>query len=172
MIASKKYDIASRILHWISAIIILWATVSGILISYFDVSESAKNFVGNFNVSLTTVFIPIFIFRVLNRLKLGAPTYNEILSGFEKRAALVTHMLLYIITTVVLVSGYLMMDTGINVFEIVELPVLIHEQDTQKMFEYLHTASNHLLALLIFCHVAAVIKHEIKGIHVYRRMAI
>ena len=48
MIASKKYDIASRILHWISAIIILWATVSGILISYFDVSESAKNFVGNF----------------------------------------------------------------------------------------------------------------------------
>lgn len=172
MTVSQNYDITSRILHWISAIIILWATVSGISISYLSVGDDTKNLVASLNVSLTTLFIPVFIFRVLNRFKLGIPSYSGSLSSFEKKAAGITHLLLYATTSIVLLSGWLMMEKGINVFGLIEFPVLIHQKDTQQLFSIYHTASTHFLALLIVLHVGAVINHELKGIRVFQRMAL
>lgn len=171
MVVSESYDMVSRVLHWVSAAIILWATLSGILIAYVHVSDAAKNFIGNLNVSLTTLFIPIFVFRIYNRVKLGIPSYRGRLSTFEKRLACVSHVLLYVVTTVVLISGCLMMDRDISVFGVVEFPNMIQHEDMQQTFSFYHTASNHLLALLIVFHICAVVKHELKGVPIYKRMA-
>ncbi|CAK9886650.1 MAG: hypothetical protein XXXJIFNMEKO3_03095 [Candidatus Erwinia impunctatus] len=56
-----KYSWQQVVLHWLSAIIIIWATISGFMIFFLQPAQEIKDIIGFFNVSLTTVFIPFFI---------------------------------------------------------------------------------------------------------------
>ena len=56
-----KYSTQQIILHWLSAIIIIWATLSGFYVAFCHPDQPVKEWIGFFNVSLTTLFIPFFI---------------------------------------------------------------------------------------------------------------
>ena len=55
----NRYSHAARILHWLSAVVILWATVSGIYAAVTAENEVAM-LISALNVSLTTLLIPVF----------------------------------------------------------------------------------------------------------------
>ncbi|WP_235515057.1 cytochrome b/b6 domain-containing protein [Erwinia sp. Leaf53] len=70
---TKKYAWQQVVLHWLSAVVIIWATITGFYAAMFETTPEIKEWIGFFNVSLTTVFIPFFILRVYYLLKLGKP---------------------------------------------------------------------------------------------------
>ena len=51
-------------LHWLSAVVIIWTLASGFYVASVQVPAQLKQTVALFNVSLTTVFIPFFIWRL------------------------------------------------------------------------------------------------------------
>jgi superoxide oxidase len=167
---SEKYSQTARVLHWISAIVILWATVSGFYITTQNVDEATKSHIANFNVSVTLFFIPLFIARVLYRLWHGAAIHSRIISRAEVRAAKILQMLLYATTSVALLSGVLMLKEDVMVFHAFNFHHPSASVAVQQFFKQLHTTSTMLLAALVCLHLLALAKHEVTGKRILYRM--
>jgi len=164
-----KYAWQQVILHWLSAAVIIWATISGFYVALFDVSPQLKDWMGFFNVSLTTVFIPFFILRVWYLFKLGKPKQDKP-ATLASRAADIAHMLLYINISLVLISGVLMMERDINVFNLFVLPQPIDNLALTQLFNRIHIVCCATLGGLVLLHILAVIKHELFGNRIMRKM--
>jgi len=165
----SKYAWQQVILHWLSAAIIIWATLTGFYVALFDVSPQLKNWMGFFNASLTTVFIPLFILRLWFMFRLGKPK-QEKPATLATHAAEIAHMLLYLTISLVLVSGVLMMEREINVFNLFVIPQPIEALSLTQLFNRIHIISCAVLGGLVLLHILAVIKHELFGNRIMRRM--
>ncbi|MEA5206355.1 cytochrome b [Enterobacter mori] len=166
---SSKYAWQQIILHWLSAVIIIWATISGFYVALFDVTPGLKNWMGFFNVSLTTVFIPFFVLRLWYMFRLGKPKEHAP-ATIATHVAHVAHMALYINISVVLISGVLMMERDINVFHLFILPQPISNLEVTQLCNKIHIFSCSTLGALVLLHILAVIKHELFGKRIMRKM--
>ncbi|WP_448566832.1 cytochrome b [Thalassotalea ganghwensis] len=164
-----KYSTTTIFLHWLSAIVILWALLTGGLISLVELDVSVKHQIATFNVSLTTLFVPFFVWRIINRLATEHPKLL-LTTVWQMRLAGYVHTLLYIFTSIVLLSGLFMMEEAINVFGVFLIPRIINVQDVNLWFSHVHLFSSISLAFLVFIHIAAVFNHKMKGVNLLSRM--
>ncbi|WP_447767726.1 cytochrome b [Pseudomonas kilonensis] len=166
---SIHYSRRRVLLHWLSAVIILWALASGFYVALNPVSASTQQWVGSLNVSLTTLFIPCFVWRawlfVCEREPSGAAL------SLDKRLALAVHGLIYLVIGVVLVTGVLMMKSAISVFGLVRFPQPLADPVSIELANTVHTLSCVVLAMLVALHLCAVLWHEFSGRRVVRRMS-
>lgn len=157
------------LLHWVSAVVILWALVSGFYVSGFTVEPATARWVGFVNVGLTTLFIPVFLLRWLMRYLKPRPCVpNE--NPLLRRIAHVVHEGIYWLTALVLTSGVLMMDRAIDVFGWFAIAPLLTDPFWLSAWFTLHIAANAALALVVALHVGAVAMHEFAGGRVISRM--
>lgn len=169
MHSHSNYSRRRVLLHWLSAGIILWALVSGFYIAYNPVSAATEHWVGSLNVSLTTVFIPLFVWRSWLFI-CASKTCGTVLS-LTKRLALAIHTLIYLSIGVVLVTGVLMMKSAISVFGLVRIPRPLDDPSLIQLANTVHTQSCVVLSTLIALHLCAVLWHELSGRRVVRRMS-
>lgn len=165
-----KYNNTVKLLHWLSALVILWATLTGLYTILPNTEDDIKFKIAQLNISITTIFIPIFCFRVYYRVARKAPSDCQLLSTVEIQMAHVMHTFLYVLIATVLLSGILMMDRPISIFNVFEFTQLLDNSTSISFFETLHKYSTQLLALCILLHIMALIKHEIKGNKILQRM--
>ncbi|KQN58129.1 MULTISPECIES: cytochrome b [unclassified Erwinia] len=165
----KKYSLPRIYLHWLSAIVIVWATISGFYIPLGRPSAATAELIGFINVSLTTCFIPFFILRIIFCLKHKDPAVAPAQRKTHKIAKAV-HLILYTNISVVLVTGVLMMERSINVFNLFSIPAPLTDPQLTHFFHSVHMASCTSLALLVIMHILAVIKHQLAGHGIMRRM--
>jgi len=164
-----RYGWAQVLLHWVSALVIIWVLISGFYVAYAEVEAPTRAWVGWVNVSLTTVYIPVFMLRCLVRvLKPAPPSIDR--SRLGRVAASIAHHALYGLTALVLLSGVLMMDRAIDVFGRWQIPALLADGTWQGRWFTLHIASCVALAGVVLMHVAAVCKHQLSGQRILRRM--
>jgi len=157
-------------LHWLSAVVIIWTLASGFYVTSVQVPLQLKQTVAFFNVSLTTVFIPFFIWRLLAFISHTKARGVGHLSMVEGRV-LLAHLTIYITVSVVLVTGVLMMDRPIDVFGVVEIAPLLTQPEFIQLFFTVHIWACVVLSLLVALHVGAVIVHEVCDHRVLRRMS-
>ncbi|EPJ96407.1 MULTISPECIES: cytochrome b [Pseudomonas] len=166
---SINYSRRRVLLHWVSAAIILWALVSGFYVAFNPVSASTEQWIGSLNVSLTTLFIPFFVWRAC--LFFGALEARGTASSFTQWLALAVHTLIYLVIGIVLVTGVLMMKSAISVFGIVHIPQPLGDPALIELANTVHTLSCVVLAMLVALHLCAVLWHEFSGRRVVRRMS-
>lgn len=164
---SMTYTRIQVLLHWFSAIIILWATLSGFYVALFDVADATRQAIGFLNVSLTFTLIPFFALRVLLALLRASAVQPTSAEGWAARLA---HFAIYLTTIVVLITGVLMMDRDINVFNVLTLPPPLIDVQLTSAFNAAHKYACMVLAGLLVLHIAAVIKHHASGNPVLKRM--
>ncbi|WP_192483923.1 MULTISPECIES: cytochrome b [Cysteiniphilum] len=164
-----KYNKWQVILHWFSAVIIIWALITGFYVALFDVSQEVKAAIGFFNVSITTVLIPFFILRVIVML-CSRKVEDSNLSNHNHKLAKAMHFSLYVVIAIVLLSGVLMMDRQINVFGVLFFPQLIHSPIALNIWFDLHKYSCIALSILVLLHILAVIKHYVNGHKILKKM--
>ncbi|TCV69146.1 cytochrome b [Pseudomonas fluorescens] len=166
---SINYSRRRVLLHWLSAVIILWALASGFYVAFNPVSASTQQWVGSFNVSLTTLFIPFFVWRtwlfVCEREAHGTAL------SLNRRLALAVHALIYLVIGVVLVTGVLMMKSPISVFGLVRFPQPLADPTLIERANTIHALSCMVLSMLVALHLCAVLWHEFSGRRVVRRMS-
>ncbi|RBP51109.1 cytochrome b [Arenicella xantha] len=165
-----KFKVTARVLHWVSALIIIWATVTGLYLAFYKVDPNIKHKILDFNVSITFVFIPIFVWRVWHRIRNGAPPYASALSSLEIRAASYMHKLLYVLVAGILVSGVLMMNRDFQVFGLSTIPHIIYDREITAFFSLIHNYLSYSLAACVIVHVLAAVKHEFCGTRILRRI--
>ncbi len=165
----STYSGLQKGLHAISMMIIVWLMTSGYFAAYITRIPEVKEAVSAFNVALATLFAPVFVFRMCVSFGKG---YADVLrsSDVMRYAAFVVHNLIYITTLIVIVSGFLMMNRDIDVFGLFYIPAVITDPRLHRWFSDSHTLACYGLALLLFMHVAAVIKHHLTGRPVLKGM--
>jgi cytochrome b561 len=159
------------LLHWISAVVIVWTLISGFYVAGNEVSERMKHWVAFFNVSLTTVFIPFFVWRFCLFVAHARYIRVSILSS-EEKLAWFAHALIYLTVSVVLVTGVLMMDRPIDVFGVLEIAQPLSNPELVAQFVKIHVWACVVLSGLIALHVSAVMMHELCGHRILRRMSL
>ncbi|MCL6704250.1 cytochrome b/b6 domain-containing protein [Pseudomonas sp. T1.Ur] len=164
-----NYSKQRVLLHWLSAAVILWALASGFYVAYGPVSDSVEHWVGSINVSLTTLFIPLFAWRFcLFACEFDA---HEAKSSWAKALALLVHLMIYLTIAAVLVTGVLMMKKTISVFGLVHIPQPLQDPSLIEWATMGHIQSCAVLSLLVALHLCAVAWHEFSGRRVLQRMS-
>jgi cytochrome b561 len=163
----ERYTRTLRILHWVSAAVILWATITGLYAAFNDIDDQLLQKLLHFNVSLTFVFIPIFMYRALYRMFLFSERENVSRIG---TVSYLCHILMYVTVSVVLFSGVFMMDHNFSIFGLVELQPLLSDPKMTEFFEALHIVACRFLALIVALHILAVLFHCLLGRCVLHRM--
>lgn len=165
----KTYSRSQKLLHWLSAVVILWALFTGFSVALAPVSPEMKALVGWINVSLTTLLVPVFAWRcVLAWRHRSAPSVRP--QPLTMRLAGWVHMTLYLAISVVLLTGVLMMERPIVALGWFTLPQPLKDPALTGFFQAVHVASCAVLAALAGLHIAAVVKHSLNGESVLGRM--
>ncbi|NOU50175.1 hypothetical protein HG263_06420 [Pseudoalteromonas sp. JBTF-M23] len=177
-----KFDNIARALHWISAVIILWAMLSGMAVSLLPNVEvtvelsrefpkkDIKRLITDFNVSLTILYIPIFLWRVAHALRVKKPPYFAPLSNTQIKVAHIAHICMYILIAVLLSSGLLMMNRPYAVFGLWNMAPIITDITWLDFFEQVHKYSSYALLFFITIHLSALLKHQHSGNKIMQRM--
>lgn len=166
---SERYTPSQVVLHWISAVIILWVLISGFYVAIFEVSRATKDRVGFVNVSLTTLYIPVFILRIYCSFLYGLSARGP-KQSVNEYMALFVHKAIYLTLGVVLVTGVLMMDRPINVFNVLIIKQVLTDAVAIAWFAQVHIQACVVLLVLVCVHVGAAIKHELTGHRVLKNM--
>ncbi|MDZ5603980.1 cytochrome b/b6 domain-containing protein [Pseudomonas sp. RP23018S] len=164
-----RYGWEQVLLHWASALVIIWVLISGFYVAYAEVEAPTRAWVGWVNVSLSTVYIPVFVLRCLVRVLKPAPASID-RRALGHLAACIAHQALYWLTALVLLSGVLMMERAIDVFGWWQIPAPLADVTWQGRWFTLHIASCVGLAVVVLVHVAAVCVHQLSGQRILRRM--
>jgi len=169
-----RYPWIWRLLHWTSAVVILWAIFSGFYLAFFNSSDDIKHTMADFNIAVTMVFIPVFMLRMWVAKHYQKP-YTPQLTEQQSNAANQAHKFIYWVVCLELASGILMMDRQINIFEWVSfsaplLNVEFFSIAATDIFFMVHRVCSFLLTFLIVLHVGAVIKHHRNGIPLLKKM--
>lgn len=162
------YSRTAKWLHWISAAVIVWAMASGLAAATIE-DRALRSALSSLNISVTALYIPIFAIRVLHRLIAIQPAPPDLSPG-TLRAARTGHAALYVMTGIVLLSGVLMMQHDVLIFDWFSVPRPLENERFNHLFGYVHLWSSIGLGLLVLGHIAAVISHERKGTPILQRM--
>jgi superoxide oxidase len=169
--ATEKYPPVAVALHWLSALVIIWALVSGLYVAFFCRHADIAHGISSFNASLTALMTPIFLCRAIYRLGYRAPPLKD-LSLINIIVARTTQGLTYVFALISFSSGWLMMRQPITIFQIIEIPHPLHDPQWLHFFRAVHSYSNVVLCGLVFLHVAGVVKHQIAGQRMVQRMSL
>lgn len=164
-----KYSTLQKVLHGLSALTIIWLLLSGFYIGLISADFALKRFIGELNVSVGLLLMPLFLLRLCISFGRGYGVLNGV-KDLMPWLAFFVHTLMYISVVVVLMSGVFMMDRPITFFSVVTFPQPFNHVDVTEFFGRIHTPACGVLAALITLHVAAVIKHQLSGQSVIKRM--
>lgn len=165
----SRYSWPVVIFHWASAIVILWAMISGLYAAGLNEASPLRASIAGFNVALTTLFVPVFALRIAVRLATSDPSPIDLPRPHQQLVA-AAHVALYATVVVVLLTGVMVVDHPANIFGLFTLqPVAVSEPFRNLAF-LLHRWSCYALTSLIVLHVVAVIAHGVSGRNVIARM--
>ncbi|MCG9595395.1 cytochrome b/b6 domain-containing protein [Vibrio sp. Isolate25] len=160
-ISDFSYDRASKVFHWLMAIIILYTTIAGYGMHFTTVGSPTFNFLSTLNMSLATIAVPVFLARWV--WKYFRPSFNDELntSSFQKNMAKLIHSLMYFTMFGVFTSGFLMLEHPYYFFWVIEINHFITEPEVSSFFFKVHRFSCLILASLVTLHILAVIHHHV-----------
>lgn len=164
---SPPYSASRVYLHWISAAVILWATFSGFGVAVLAPDDSFRAWVESFNPQLTSVFIPVFMWRAWLAMTANS---KAPLRTLQEHLAHWAHLAIYVTVTGVLITGALMMTHPVTMLGLIQLPQLIHSATALITLHEVHHVLCAALAGLVVLHVMAVVQHQVLGRSVLGRM--
>lgn len=155
-----RYDKFTRLLHWIIAIGIIYASIVGYSL-HFITNPSVFTFFSELNMALATVVTVLMVIRFIWRFFRKSVPYDDHFSRAKKGFVVLMHEVFYLIIFVVLISGFLMLKNHYSFFGLFDIPQPIVNEPVNEFFFQVHRVGCASLAIMLLLHVAAVIKHQV-----------
>ena len=166
----------AKAFHWVVAALVGFSTGYGWWMSH--VAERAGRLaLYQFHSSIGYDLLFLLLLRLAWRLIERAPALPENLQRWERVAAHLSHVLLYLLMLAVSVGGWLLLGTFSRTIEgtlfgLVAVPPPVLDRSFHKVLEESHEFISYALLALIALHIAAALRHHfIKKNDVLRRMA-
>ena len=157
----SEYGLLSKVLHWLSALILVIQIPLGFYLVDLDFGEERITF-ENIHVILGLIIFYLVIIRLINNTFNPTPKLNPSIFIGQKYIAKLNHILLYAAILSITVSGILK-----KLFNGETLVIFFKEIEIKDNFELadqfynIHIYSNYVIIALISIHVLAVITHKL-----------
>ena len=157
----SEYGLLSKVLHWLSALILVIQIPLGFYLVDLDFGEERITF-ENVHVTLGLIIFYLVIIRLINNTFNPTPKLNPSIFIGQKYIAKLNHILLYAAILSITVSGILK-----KLFNGETLVIFFKEIEIKDNFELadqfynIHIYSNYVIIALISIHVLAVITHKL-----------
>ena len=160
----QQWGWPSKLLHWLTALLILIQIPLGIYAD--DLANSPlKLELFSWHKSFGILILMLAIMRLLWRMAGSIPTLPDA-NLAQRRLANLGHSLLYGLMLLLPLSGWLMSSAAnrpINWFWLIELPALTGPNKALKeIAEEIHEASVVLLLVVLAVHIGAALWHHFK----------
>lgn len=160
-----RYTPAAIALHWIVAALIIGNLCFGLYAVGLPLSPQKLRLFSYHKWVGVTILI-LAAARLAWRLRHSPPPLPEAMPPWEKRAAKISHALLYVLFFSAPVSGWLMSSAlGFQTvyLGVVPIPDLLQKnRELGEALKIVHRSINYTMAVLIVVHAAAAIKHHVR----------
>ncbi|WP_234497952.1 cytochrome b [Vibrio maritimus] len=157
----QNHDKATRYLHWVMAVIIIYATIAGYVMHLvIDTHPSIFNFLSIMNMSLATLGSVAFVARWFWSHFKPNKVIDGSLPRWKLSIAHMTHAIIYQLMFVVFVSGFLMLKQSYQLFWLVEIPNPLTSTEINDFFFVVHRYACAMLAIVVVLHMCAALKHH------------
>ncbi len=163
MFETPRYDRLAVLLHWLVAALIIAAFALGVVMVDIPGLSLTKLKYFSWHKWLGVTVLALVAVRLLWRLWRGVPPAVT-MPGWQRRAASVTHGMLYLLMFAVPLSGYFYsLAAGVPVvyLGILPLPEPIGADPVLKpVLKQLHLTLVYTMLAFVVIHVLAVVKHQ------------
>jgi cytochrome b561 len=172
--ADKGYSTGARLFHWMIAILLVVQIPAGIAMTSEPLAGIADP-VFVLHKGMGSVLLVLVVARVLWRLTHRPPPFRDFMPANEQRIAHVTHLGIYVLLLMMVVSGYVRtVGDGypIELLDVLGIPPLIPQMpNVAAAMLVVHQFTVVALVALVAVHVSQVLRHEwIAGNRVLDRM--
>lgn len=171
--SSQSYGIIAQAFHWLLVLLVFAQIAIGLYAARLPVSMARLQWVSH-HKSLGITILALVLLRFAWRLFDRPPALPDTMPGWERRAAIGTHRLLYLLLILAPFAGWLFASAaGLSVdwFGVFHVPDLMAKNHgLVKIFKVAHGLSVALLVLVLVLHIAAALRHAARGDGVVRRM--
>ena len=156
-----EYGVISKILHWVSALLLIVQIPLGFYLVNLDFGEQRIN-TENIHIIIGLSIFYLVIIRLLIKIFNPTPKLEPSIFKGQKFLAKLNHLLLYVTILSITISGILKKlfngETLIILFKQIKIQDNFGLAD---QFYEIHIFSNYLMIVLISIHILAVIVHKI-----------
>ena len=155
------YGLLSKVLHWLSAILLLVQIPLGFYLVDLDFGEERIS-LENVHVILGLIIFYIVIIRLVNKILNPTPKLDPSIFKGQVFLAKMNHILLYLAILSITISGILK-----KLFNGEKLVIFFKEIQINDNFELadqfyeIHIYSNYTILFLISIHLIAVVVHRL-----------
>jgi cytochrome b561 len=162
-VMAPAYTITARVLHWITAFLILSMIPLGVVIAN-DWGGSAQDYLYDLHRSVGAAIIPLVILRLIYRWTHPPLPLPDDIPAIQRLAAHATHWGLYALLMVQPFTGWIATSAyraSVTVFGWFELPPIWFENRafSEQMF-FLHSLIGNAIAGLVATHIGAALYHH------------
>ncbi len=157
------YSTASKIIHWTTALLVLFIIPAGFIM--VNIGPSAlQNQLFDLHRAFGVVVFFLAILRVLARRYYGTPAPFDGLTPFERKASVAAHHSLLALLFIMPLLGWFMMSTyrvDVSVFGLFTLPHILPEnRAVYEMLSPLHMIGGIIMTLVLLLHAGAGLMHH------------
>jgi len=159
----RRYTATAIALHWLLAVLVVCSAALGLYMVGLSLSPAKLKLYSWHKWLGVTIFL-LAVLRVLWRLMHPAPPLPAATPLWQRKAAAVSHFLLYLLLLVIPLSGWLMSSAlGVQTvyLGVVPLPDLVAKDKVLgEQLKVVHGTLNLTLAALVAVHAAAALRHH------------
>ena len=156
-----EYGIISKVLHWLSAILLLIQIPLGFYLVELDFGEERIT-IENIHIILGLTIFYIVILRLVNKILNPSPRLGPSIFKGQIFLAKMNHILLYLAILSITISGILKKLFNGEALILFFKEIQIEDNfDLADQFYDIHIISNYIIITLIAIHLMAVIVHRL-----------
>jgi len=156
-----EYGLISKLLHWVSAVLLLIQIPLGFYLVDLDFGPERLN-TENIHIAVGLAIFYLVIFRLINNILNPTPKLEPNIFKGQKLLAKLNHMLLYVTILSITISGILKKLFNGETLIIFFKKIRIQDNfELGELFYDIHIFSNYLMIALIVIHLMAVIAHKL-----------
>jgi cytochrome b561 len=157
-----RYPVRTRVLHWLSAVLIFSALFVGFVMVN---SVGSYRALVSVHMTLGVTILTIVAVRIANRLTHRAPTLPDTVGRFEHRLVVGSELGLYALMLAQPLVGWAMVSASgrpVIVFGAARLPrIAPFDDDLFFVLRQTHSVLAYVLVAVIAAHVSAVLLHTL-----------
>ena len=156
-----EYGLISKLLHWVSAVLLLIQIPLGFYLVDLDFGPERLN-TENIHIAVGLAIFYLVIFRLINNILNPTPKLEPNIFKGQKLLAKLNHVLLYVTILSITISGILKKLFNGETLIIFFKKIRIQDNfELGELFYDIHIFSNYLMIALIVIHLIAVIAHKL-----------
>lgn len=160
----QKYSLSTRVIHWLTALLVLILFPLGYWMSGLNYYHAWYQTAPMLHVGTGLILMLVLLARIANRLLTRPPAPLASHTSMERTLATSVHMLLYLLLTIMVVTGYLLAGIegqGVSFYGLFALPGMqFDSSNVEDLLEKVHEFCAYGLVAVALLHAGAALKHH------------